>query len=514
MCADGCDHETVTNNVFDLTTSDATPFTITMLSDNGSTITHNTFVNGSCPYNLSCGIVKLGNKPGDPVSKGTILRDNILSSDGVSNGQGTVLGLATEDYNLYAVQKGTGTHDILGTPTYVGGAHPTTYAGFALAPGSLGKGNASDGTDRGINVVSGGGSGGTSDTTPPTTSFASPLTGSTVSDTVTATINATDNIGVTKVEISLDNTLKMTDTSSPYNYSFDSKTLTNGSHTLTAKTYDAAGNTSTASTTITVNNADTTPPSAPTNLSTTAASATKVNLTWTASTDSGTNATGVTKYNVLRNGVVIAQPATTSYSDTTATANTSYSYSVQAVDGAGNVSANSNTSTVTTPSGTTADTTAPSVPANLKATAASTTQVNLTWTASTDTGGSGLAGYNVYRNGTKINSSLVAPATTNYGDGTVTSNTAYSYQIEAVDGAGNKSAKTTAVSVTTSQTIRGDITGPTGAPDGKIDIQDVSYVIRNYGTTNSSADVSGPNGTPDGKVDIYDISYVIRNYGK
>ena len=37
-----------------------------------------------------------------------------------------------------------------GTPQFVGGAHPTSYAGFKLAPGSPGKGRASDGLDLGI----------------------------------------------------------------------------------------------------------------------------------------------------------------------------------------------------------------------------------------------------------------------------------------------------------------------------------------------------------------------------
>lgn len=327
---------------------------------------------------------------------------------------------------------------------------------------------------------------------------------------VTATATATDNIGVSKVDLSLDGTLKMTDTASPYNYSFDSKTLTNGNHTITAKAYDAAGNTATTTITVNVSNTDTTPPNAPTNLTATAPTATTVNLSWTASTDTGANPTGVTKYNVLRNGVVIAQPTTTSYTDTNRTANTTYSYSVQAVDGASNVSTNSNTATITTP--VVADTTAPTVPTNLQATATSTSQVNLSWTASTDTGGSGLAGYNIYRNGTKLNTNPVT--TTTYGDSTVSANTTYSYKLEAIDGAGNKSAQTPNTTITTPTTKRGDITGPTGTPDGKIDLQDLSYLIRHYNTTDPKADISGPNNQPDGTVDIFDLSYIIRNYGK
>jgi fibronectin type 3 domain-containing protein len=286
------------------------------------------------------------------------------------------------------------------------------------------------------------------DTTLPTVSFASPANGATVSGIVTATANAADNTAVAKVELSLDGSLKMTDTTAPYNYSFDSKTLINGSHTLTAKAFDAAGNSQSATITINVNNADTTPPNAPTGLTANAANATTVNLTWNAATDSGINATGVVKYNVLRNGVVIAQPTTTTYADTNRAANTTYSYTVQAVDGAGNTSANSNTATATTP--VVADTTPPTTPAKLQAAAISSTQVNLSWSPSTDTGGSGLAGYNVYRNGNKINNSLVTTPT--YGDSTVKPNTHYRYKVQAVDGAGNKSPNSNVAKVTTPRT--------------------------------------------------------------
>jgi hypothetical protein len=62
--------------------------------------------------------------------------------------------------------------------------------------------------------------------------------------------------------------------------------------------------------------------------------------------------------------------------------------------------------------------------------------------------------------------------------------------------------------------VRGDITGPNGTADGKIDLYDLSDTIRNYNTSNTSADITGPSGSPDGKVDLYDLSYEIRNYGQ
>src|SRR5690606_16061302 len=65
------------------------------------------------------------------------------------------------------------------------------------------------------------------------------------------------------------------------------------------------------------------------------------------------------------------------------------------------------------------DTTPPSVPTNLAATAPGPTQVQLTWTASTDA--SGVAGYRVYRNGSAT--PLASPTTNSYTDNSVIAST-------------------------------------------------------------------------------------------
>src|SRR5262249_39814098 len=93
--------------------------------------------------------------------------------------------------------------------------------------------------------------GGGGDTTPPTTSITSPANGATVSGTVNVTATASDNVGVTNVEFYIDSTLKGSDTTSPYNFSWDTTTYSNGSHTIFSRAYDAAGNVG-QSTTITV----------------------------------------------------------------------------------------------------------------------------------------------------------------------------------------------------------------------------------------------------------------------
>src|SRR6185369_11971291 len=75
--------------------------------------------------------------------------------------------------------------------------------------------------------------------------------------------------------------------------------------------------------------------------------ASSVQVCWDASTDN----VGVTRYDVYRGGVKIgsATPPATCYTDTTAQPNTTYSYTVVALDAAGNASAPSSPLSVTTP---------------------------------------------------------------------------------------------------------------------------------------------------------------------
>lgn len=89
---------------------------------------------------------------------------------------------------------------------------------------------------------------------------------------------------------------------------------------------------------------DTTPPTAPTGLIGVAISTSQINLSWNASTDN----VGVTGYQVYRGGSLITTVAGTTHSDTGLTASTNYTYKVKAKDAANNLSADSNTITVTT----------------------------------------------------------------------------------------------------------------------------------------------------------------------
>jgi chitodextrinase len=185
----------------------------------------------------------------------------------------------------------------------------------------------------------------------------------------------------------------------------------------------------------------------PANLQATAISTSRIDLTWSASTDTG--GSGLASYRVFRNGgaTAIATVTTTSYSDTGLAASTQYTYTVRAVDGASNVSADSNSASATTQTPQAPDTLPPSVPQNVVATAVGATRIDLTWNASTDTGGSGLAGYRIFRDGGTT--PIATVTTTSYSNTGLTANTGYSYQVRAYDNASNESVSSTAATATT-----------------------------------------------------------------
>lgn len=120
----------IEDNVIDI----RRPWGIEWYSDNGSIIRHNTvryYPGSQCNFNATCGQIDLGHKSADPATRNTQVYDNIaevsaVGATGVRN-----------DHN----QNGPGV-------VFVGPT--TTWAGYALAPGSLGKGAASDGLDLGI----------------------------------------------------------------------------------------------------------------------------------------------------------------------------------------------------------------------------------------------------------------------------------------------------------------------------------------------------------------------------
>jgi endoglucanase len=172
-------------------------------------------------------------------------------------------------------------------------------------------------------------------------------------------------------------------------------------------------------------------PSVPTALTASAVSGSSVTLNWAASTDN----VGVTGYDVLRDGTVVASSTSTAYQVTGLTPNTSYSFAVRAKDGAGNVSASSTAINVRTADNP-VDTEPPTAPSSLRAASIGSTSVTLSWTASTDD--VGVSGYDVL-NGTTV---VGSTATTSLQVTGLTPDTSYTFSVRAKDTAGNVSAAT------------------------------------------------------------------------
>ncbi|MCM3749887.1 fibronectin type III domain-containing protein [Paenibacillus pasadenensis] len=173
-------------------------------------------------------------------------------------------------------------------------------------------------------------------------------------------------------------------------------------------------------------------PSAPAGL-TAAAGNGQVTLNWTPNPESN-----IAGFNVYRDGVKLNSSLITaaSYTSTGLSNGTSYSFQVSAVNTGGAESAKSSAVTaapqVPVP-------TAPAAPAGLTA-AAGSGQVTLNWTPNSE---SNLAGYNVYRNGVKLNTSLISAAS--YTSTGLTNGTSYSFQVSAVNASSLESAKSSPV---------------------------------------------------------------------
>ena len=197
---------------------------------------------------------------------------------------------------------------------------------------------------------------------------------------------------------------------------------------------------------------DTQAPSPPANLAAVADTPTEIELAWTASTDN----VAVVGYDLYRCdgdpspfGVPCDVPLVQlgdvlAHEDFSVTPDSTYTYEVRARDAAGNVSTESNAATATTPA---PDTTPPSAPGSLVATAVSATEVDLSWTAAVD--GTELAGYDIFRDDGLV--ATVGPLTTAYSDVTAIPATTHSYWVVAFDTSGNRSDPSTTAVVDTPQ---------------------------------------------------------------
>jgi Bacterial Ig domain/Bacterial Ig-like domain/Right handed beta helix region len=184
-------------------------------------------------------------------SVGEIIKDNVLKNIALSDSDSSAQPAVNTNNML---QSGASSPNFNGTPQFVGGSNPTTYAGFALASGSPGTGRASDGSDVGIRA--GGSQPPPPDTTPPDTTITSAPADPSTATSASFVFNSTE-AGST-FECKLDAGAYASCTS-PKSYSG----LSTGSHTFSVRATDPAGNTdaSPATWTWTINaTSDTTPP--------------------------------------------------------------------------------------------------------------------------------------------------------------------------------------------------------------------------------------------------------------
>ena len=262
---------------------------------------------------------------------------------------------------------------------------------------------------------------------------------------------ASDNVGVVGYNVYVNDTKVNTELVTATEYDLTGLTAAT-EYSVKVTAVDAAENESEKSETVTFTTAkaaDTEAPSVPTDVKASDVKKTGATITWTASTDNEE----VAGYNVYVNDTKVndALVATTEYVLTGLTAGTEYTVKVEAVDTNNNVSAKA---AVTFTTAKAADTEAPSVPTDVKASDVKKTGATITWTASTDN--EEVAGYNVYVNDTKVNDALVA--TTEYVLTGLTAGTEYTVKVEAVDTNNNVSAKAAATFTTKKDAVNPDPT--------------------------------------------------------
>jgi glucose/arabinose dehydrogenase/PKD repeat protein len=135
-----------------------------------------------------------------------------------------------------------------------------------------------------------------------------------------------------------------------------------------------------------------------------------------------------------------------------------------------------------------ADNQPPNPPSSLTAQATSSSKVDLAWTAPTDN--VGVTNYEIYRDGARLTTVGTA---TSFSDTTVAGRTTYSYQVSALDAAGNESALSNPATVTTP-----GLTTLTFAADADARVEEANPTL-NYGTDT----ILRADGGPDPDVESY-----------
>jgi len=302
----------------------------------------------------------------------------------------------------------------------------------------------------------------TVDNTAPSVSVTAPTNGATVSGVaVTVSANASDTAGIQKVEFYRDTTTLIgTDTTSPYSTSWDSTTVANGSHTLSAKAYDNANPANIATSAAVSVNVNNVAPCTRSNPLVSLSPASQsggpgTSLNYTFSVTNQDSASCASSTFSLAQTIPAGWSATftpTSLSLAPGAAGTStfkVTSSASAAIGNFTVTAKATNQVDNTKTASASatyvvlDTIPPTTPTNLTATAISATRVDLAWSPSTDN--VGVTAYLINREGVTI----AQTSTTSYSDTSALPNTTYHYNASARDAAGNTSGLSNTATVTT-----------------------------------------------------------------
>ena len=192
------------------------------------------------------------------------------------------------------------------------------------------------------------------------------------------------------------------------------------------------------------------PPAAPSSFGVTGSTASTVSVAWSA-------VAGATEYDLTANGNFAGKTATTSFTVGGLSCNTAYKLAVTAKNANGKTSKASTFTTSTAPC---ADVTPPTAPAGLTEVSATQTSATVAWASSTDN--VTVAGYSVFVDGTPAGSTV----NTNFTAGGLACGSTHTVAVEAVDAAGNHSARasmnasTSACLDTTPPTV--SVTSPAG----------------------------------------------------
>lgn len=186
---------------------------------------------------------------------------------------------------------------------------------------------------------------------------------------------------------------------------------------------------------------DTEKPSKPQDLKGTTTQS-SVSLSWTASTDN----VRVSHYNIYQNKQLIGTSTSTNYTVTNLLPETTYSFTVEAVDTSGNRSMPSDVLTIRTQEAIPLE--RPSTPANLTVKSVTQNTVTLGWTANASK--EEVTSYEIYRNGVRIATSTMP----SFVDNGLTPDTTYTYQVVAVNTTGISEKSQPVTAKTTSESTQ------------------------------------------------------------